>query len=292
MNQESNEAESEDASTERRVFVVYGRNLRIYEAILELLGEFGLKAIRWNDAIYETRKAAPHATEVVEEAFRRVRAVIVLFAPEEEATLTRQPTILEGKSSQQSFEPRMQPRPNVLFEAGRAFGAYPDSTLIVKFGDCDILSDLHGISYIEWSDSTEFRREIANRLLIAGCPVISDEDRWLEAGNFSAGWLFGQEEQTTSSMFEVQLLPRGTRIFHTLEIYNRSAEICSRISVNGLGPTKLVLREPIVARELHPGGVCKVQVDLGDEPGLSCMISALLPNGKHVEERHDVFLSN
>src|SRR5438067_23770 len=76
--------------------------------------------------------AAPYVGQVLDEALAIVQAVIVLFTPDDLARL-REGLIREDDPPNER-ELRGQPRPNVLYEAGLAFGRHPDRTVLVELG--------------------------------------------------------------------------------------------------------------------------------------------------------------
>lgn len=109
-----------DSPDPRRVFVVHGRNMAVRDDFFALLRSFGLEPIEWAEAVRETGKASPYIGEILDAAFSRAQAVAVLLTPDDEVRLTsslhtENEPILETAT-------HLQARPNVLFEAGMAFG--------------------------------------------------------------------------------------------------------------------------------------------------------------------------
>lgn len=167
----------------RKVFVVHGRNLRLRDAMYTFLGALKLDPIEWSEAIRETGKGSPYVGEILDTAFSKARAVVVLLTPDDEA-------ILRSEFFSEDDEPferelRGQARPNVLFEAGMAFGHHPEQTILVQVGNLRPFSDIAGRHIIHMDDSVKKRKQIADRLKSAGCNVSIDGERWMEAGDFS-----------------------------------------------------------------------------------------------------------
>jgi hypothetical protein len=77
-----------------------------------------------------------------------------------------------------------QPRQNVLFEAGLAFGYKPDRTILVKIGDLRPFSDIYGRHEVRLTNEAVKRQELVNRLIKAGCAVKTAGTDWLKVGNF------------------------------------------------------------------------------------------------------------
>jgi len=165
------------------VFVVHGRNERARRALFEFLRALGLKPIEWTQAIKKTGQASPYVGDILESAFRDAAAVVVLLTPDDEARLKN-----EYRSPRESsFESRLigQPRPNVLFEAGMAFGRNPNSTILVVLGEIRPFSDIAGRHVVLISNDPSKRQELAVKLANAGCNVDTSGSDWLIAGEFN-----------------------------------------------------------------------------------------------------------
>jgi len=165
------------------VFVVYGRNHKLRRSLFAFLRSVGLNPIEWQQAIAKTGKPSPYVGEILETAFREAVAVVVLFSPDDEAKLKDKFI----KQSDPSYEKGLtgQARPNVLFEAGMAFGRNPESTVLVQIGQVRPFSDVAGRHIVHLSDSTESRQEFITKLANAGCNVNTDGTDWHSEGDFT-----------------------------------------------------------------------------------------------------------
>lgn len=164
------------------VFVVHGRDALARQEMFAFLRALGLNPLEWSAAIRMTGKGAPHIGEVLDTAFHRAAAVVVLLTGDDEARLLKKyvtktdPTLEKVLTS--------QPRPNVLFEAGLAFGKKPDRTILVQFTEVRPFSDVAGRHIVHFRGSPSDRNELATRLETAGCAVRREGKDWLTAGNF------------------------------------------------------------------------------------------------------------
>ena len=104
----------------RRVFVVHGRDDTLAADRFAFLDAIGLQPIAWRDAVRQTGKGSPYVGEILEGAFATAQAVVVLLSPDDEVRLA--PSLVREDDQAIEREVRLQPRPNVLFEAGMAFG--------------------------------------------------------------------------------------------------------------------------------------------------------------------------
>ncbi len=166
----------------KSVFVVHGRNERLRKDFFRFLRAIGLNPIEWRKAIQLTGKASPYVAEILDAAFREAVAVVVLLTADDEAKLKRE----LQKPSDRGYEKKLtgQARPNVLFEAGMAFGRNPEATVLVQIGDVRPFSDIAGRHVAHLSNSPDSRNELVVKLANAGCNVETSGSDWLSEGNF------------------------------------------------------------------------------------------------------------
>ena len=181
----------------REVFVVHGRDRAARDAMFEFLRSIGLHPLEWSEAVQATGKATPYIGQILDAAFSRTQAIVVLLTPDDEAHLKES---LRG-DNEPSHEVKLtgQARPNVLFEAGMAMGRNPDRTILVELGDLRGFSDMAGLHVIRLDGSSERRQDLAKRLQGAGCPVNLDGTDWHSAGDFGASVESGESRQVSSS---------------------------------------------------------------------------------------------
>lgn len=166
----------------RDVFVVHGRNEQARKAMFEFLRSIDLNPLEWSVAVQATDKASPYIGEILDAAFSRAQAVVVLFTPDDEARL-KEAFWSENEPSHET-ELTGQARPNVLFEAGMAMGRSEERTILVELGTLRPFSDVAGRFAIRPEKSPVWRRELAKRLETAGCQVDLDGSDWMSAGDF------------------------------------------------------------------------------------------------------------
>ncbi len=185
------------ATNAREVFVVFGRNMAARDALFEFLRALDLHPVEWSEAVSETGKASPYIGEILDAAFSRAHAIVVLFTPDDEARLKE----LYRAESEPTHETQLtgQARPNVLFEAGMAMGRSEDRTVLVELGDLRPFSDIGGRHTIRLDNSSQRRQELAQRLKVAGCPVNLEGTDWHRAGDFEASIVHTVEEPPASS---------------------------------------------------------------------------------------------
>lgn len=166
-----------------KVWVVYGRNEEVRRSLFALLRSVGLQPIEWNSAIAQTKKGSPFIGEILDAGFSKAVATVVLFTPDDEAKLKDEFI----KRSDQRFERKLtgQPRPNVVFEAGMAFGRQPEGTIIVQVGKIRPISDLLGRHVVHLNDSFDSRHQLIVKLRSVGCPVDDTGADWRTARGFS-----------------------------------------------------------------------------------------------------------
>lgn len=156
----------------RTVFVVHGRNMEARSSIFALLRSLKLQPLEFEQAALFTEKAAPTISEILEVAFSRAAAVVVLMTGDDEARVRDQFSLKEDKEEEQQLTP--QPRQNVLFEAGMAFGRHPARTILVQMGKLRPFSDIAGLHAVRLRGDSRDRSALASKLAAAGCPVEFD----------------------------------------------------------------------------------------------------------------------
>lgn len=166
------------------VFVVHGRNDRLRRDFFGFLRAAGLNPIEWSEALALTGKGSPYIGEILDHAFEVAQAVVVLLTPDDEVRL--RPELWGEAESDAEKEFHHQARPNVLFEAGMAFGRHPDRTILIQVGDVKGFSDVAGRHIVRLSNDASTRLDVLNRLKTAGCVAIFESRRdWFSSGDFS-----------------------------------------------------------------------------------------------------------
>jgi len=164
------------------VFVVHGRDSAARVAMFAFLRSIGVKPIEWTSAIGLSKKAAPYVGEILDAAFARARAIVVLLTPDDLAQL--RPDLLSASDKPYERVLTGQARPNVLFEAGMAFATHPDRTVMVQLGNVREFSDVAGRHVVHMSNEYSRRQELATKLNNAGCNVDTTGTDWVDAGDF------------------------------------------------------------------------------------------------------------
>lgn len=160
----------------KKVMVVHGRDEEARRAMFDFLRALGLSPLEWGKLVAETGKAAPYIGEVLSHAFQVAKAVVVLFTPDDEAFLRR--GLRGSKEPDYEIELTPQARPNVLFEAGMAFGVHADRTVLVELGSMRPFSDIYGRHVVRLNGTDKPLRDIARRLESIGCAVDDSNDDW------------------------------------------------------------------------------------------------------------------
>jgi predicted nucleotide-binding protein len=169
----------------KSVWIVHGRDEQLRRAMFDFIRSLRLEPLEWSSAVKATRKGSPYPGEVLDKAFAKASAVVVLLTPDDEAQLKK----THWRTGEEAYEKKLmgQPRPNVLFEAGMAFGTHPSQTILVEIGKCRPFSDTLGRLVVRMTDSAAKRKELADRLAAAGCVIdTTTTNAWMEAGDFSS----------------------------------------------------------------------------------------------------------
>jgi len=169
----------------RRVFVVYGRNTDARDALFTFLRAIDLAPIEWEEAVQMTGEGTPYIGDALEIAFSKSQAAVILLTGDDMARLGKRYLTRFDPPHEKQLTPQV--RPNVLFEAGMAFGKYPKRTVIVALGTTRPFSDTTGRHVINLSNTAESRKKLEDRLKTAGCEInVDGKADWLKAGDFDA----------------------------------------------------------------------------------------------------------
>ena len=120
------------------VFVIHGRQL--LSDFHSFLRALGLTPLEWSKARSLTDKPNPYTWEIVDKALSEAGAIVALLTPDDEARL--EPHLWSVHESPLEKEYLAQPRQNVLFEAGVAYGRSPERTVLLRVGSQRPMSDL------------------------------------------------------------------------------------------------------------------------------------------------------
>ena len=170
----SNDGETVMSVANNSVFVVYGHDEDAREALHTFLRTLGINIITFNHA---RGSGSESNYEIVRNGLDSATAVIILFTPDE--YVQTRPD-LPGSSSH-----RYQPRPNVLIEAGWAFGAHKNKAIVVEVSMTNFASDFDGINNVRMKDASSLN-DLAIRLEKAGCLVDRTDPTWLEVERYPA----------------------------------------------------------------------------------------------------------
>lgn len=162
----------------RKVFLVRGRWEAAAQAMRDFLRALDLDVIGWDEARLQG-KEGQHNADILDAGFSMAYAVVVFMTPDDVAAL--HPVLAEEHDKLTG-----QPRPNVLFEAGYAWHAIRERTLIVEFGDLKKLSNLSGVDRVRFDGSPKARGEVADRLKSINVAVKTEGGAYLQTGKFPA----------------------------------------------------------------------------------------------------------
>ncbi|MGA8836244.1 MAG: nucleotide-binding protein [Candidatus Sulfotelmatobacter sp.] len=170
-------------TTGNKVWVVYGRDEKRRDAVFTFLRALNLNPIEWTSALAATKKGSPHVSEVLDVGFAEAVATVVLLTPDDEGRLKKAFVRPSDPATEKNLTG--QPRQNVLFEAGMAFGRQPDKTILVEVGTLRPISDIVGRHTVRLSNAMTTRQQFVVKLKAVGCPVDDTGTDWHTKGDFS-----------------------------------------------------------------------------------------------------------
>ncbi len=139
-----------------RVFVVHGRDVAAKEQVRTFLSKLALEPVILSEQ--------PNQGQTVIEKFEGnadVDFVVVLFTPDD-----------TGNLANSSSEPRPRVRQNVIFELGFFVGKLGRKKVCVLHkGSIEIMSDYHGIAYVEMDNAEGWQLKLAKEIRSTGINV-------------------------------------------------------------------------------------------------------------------------
>lgn len=184
------QSDAEDSATTapdpRKVFVIHGRNARARDEMEHFLQSLGLHPLRFGN-VRASLGGTPTIAEVVERGMDEAQGVIALFTADEYAGV--RPEYREQHDKPEDVC-RWQARPNVIFEAGMAFGRDRRRVVFVLLGSPELCTDLAGIHVLRPTNDADPKghRAVLRQTLMGGmgCLVDPDMTEWMTAGDFVA----------------------------------------------------------------------------------------------------------
>jgi predicted nucleotide-binding protein len=159
-----------------------GRNAAVRDSMFRFLRALGLEPLEWRKAIALTDHGTPTVGDILDAAFKHAVAIVVLLTPDDDVTLKPE----FRKSNDPPYESQIvgQARPNVLFEAGMAFGRDPRHTVMVQVGEVKHFSDVGGRHVTRLTNTAGSRGELVTKLKNADCIVDESGSDWFSEGSF------------------------------------------------------------------------------------------------------------
>lgn len=161
----------------KKVFIIHGRNNNARVAIEHFVKSLGLVPIDFDELAADLGGFA-FVGDIVRAGLRQAQGIIALFTPDEFATLR---TEYHGKHDKAEAIERWQARPNVIFEAGMAYGMAPERTLLVTLGtDVALFSDVDGVHIVRLNNQVSSRSKLRQKLIGVKCEVNQRSDAWTD----------------------------------------------------------------------------------------------------------------
>jgi predicted nucleotide-binding protein len=171
----------DESPDKKKVFIIHGRNVVARKEMGIFLRAIGLEPLNFDD-LRASLKGTPTVADVVIAGMKNAQGVVAIFTADEYAAL--RPSMRGKGESGESVE-RWQARPNVLFEAGMAFGRDRERVVFVKLGDVDLFSDVGGVHVLTPTNDPKGHRDTLRKVLKGmGCAVNLEPSDWMHDGDF------------------------------------------------------------------------------------------------------------
>ncbi|MBD3353869.1 MAG: hypothetical protein GF364_20470 [Candidatus Lokiarchaeota archaeon] len=171
-----------ESNLKQSCFIVHGRNTQIKDELVKFLRSINIECKEFIDAVNQLKDPNPMIYEMIASLFDRADCVIILMTPDEKVQLRDK--FWNGFDSIIDKDIRFQPRPNVIFEAGLAFGINKKKTILVKWGDIYDFSDISGMHFLSLNNSRKSRSDLIKKLKASGLKIKIINEEWLKIGEF------------------------------------------------------------------------------------------------------------
>jgi predicted nucleotide-binding protein len=186
----------------KKVFIIHGRNVEARKQVGIFLKSLGLAPVNFDD-LRASLKGTPTLADIIIEGMRIAQGIVALFTPDEFSSL--RPGLREHGETGDTVE-RWQARPNVLFEAGMAFGKDRERVVLVKLGKVSLFTDVGGIHVLSPTNDPKGHRDTLRKTLKEmGCSVDLESSDWMHEGDFETCIKALPEVSTRSPFSEAPL---------------------------------------------------------------------------------------
>ena len=173
---------SKEMHNVREVLVIHGHDEGARSALFAFLRALRLDPLEKTALIGTTGQASPFIKDLLDVAFHRVQAVVVLLTPDDKAFLRKE--LQPENDASEETKLAGQARQDVIISIGMSLALQPSRTVLVQLGQVRIPSYLLGRDIIKIDTGFEWRQELAVRLESIGCAVNREGKDWLSEGDF------------------------------------------------------------------------------------------------------------
>jgi predicted nucleotide-binding protein len=166
----------------KKVFIIHGRNMKARDELCIFLRSLGLSPINFMD-LRASMGGTPTVAEIVERGMDQAQGVIALITADEYAAVRSD---FRYAHDQPDDIQRWQARPNVIFEAGMAFGRDRKRVIFVLLGTPKLFTDVAGIHVLRPNNDPSGDRAALRTTLSQGmgCDIEVHSTDWMRSGDF------------------------------------------------------------------------------------------------------------
>jgi predicted nucleotide-binding protein len=168
----------------KKVFIIHGRNVDARGQMGIFVRSLGLVPINFAD-LRASLGGTPTIADIVESGMNQAQGVIALITADEYAAVRPD---YRYAHDQPDDVARLQARPNVIFEAGMAFGKDRKRVVFVLLGNPKLFTDVAGIHVLRPTNDPSGDRAVLRSTLWQGmgCEVEPHSTDWMKAGDFES----------------------------------------------------------------------------------------------------------
>lgn len=157
----SGDQTSHPSTSRPTAFVVHGRDNEAAKAVRTFLRGVHMEILTW-DRAKEMCDLSPTTWEIVQMGISRADIIVVVLSGDDQACL--RPDLASPSDPEWETVPNLQPRQNVLLEAGIALGSAYNKTVLVRTQRLREISDLSGFHWVTMNGTAEARNDFLGQL--------------------------------------------------------------------------------------------------------------------------------
>lgn len=170
------DVKAENQPNRNKVLIINGANEKTKKSMGNFLLSLGLQAVEWAEALHLTGMPDQDQTGVMAKVFEHCQAVVVLLTNDKEDCFLSE--------KEPDLKALRQTELNALYMAGVSAGLNRGRTIVISLGNPEPYRGIPGLNIAALDNSLEKRKDLIERIKLAGCDVKTRGKAWHISGDF------------------------------------------------------------------------------------------------------------